>query len=162
MQYSLKVIQKWDGARQSNTVQKKLKRIASFKSRDRHQVADNVHQKVFNDFDCLSCANCCKTLPALISKRDIKRIAKHMDLMPAEFEDKYIRLDEDGDMVIDGAPCPFLQEDNKCSIYDVRPSACRQYPHSGESQFYAHIELHRKNIKHCPALFEIVNMLESD
>ena len=118
-----------------------------------------LHADEFTRTDCLECANCCKTLPALMSKRDIKRIAKHLSMSRKSFQDKYVREDEDGDIVIDGAPCPFLQEDNKCSIYEVRPASCKQYPHSGGHQFYDLIELHRKNINHCPALYEIVETL---
>ncbi|NNE27625.1 MAG: YkgJ family cysteine cluster protein [Saprospiraceae bacterium] len=141
-------------------MQKKLKKIASDKSRSRHQKAEETHTEVFQKFDCLTCANCCKSLPALMSNRDVKRIANHLSLSPQVFKEKFIRVDEDGDNVIDGAPCPFLLDDNRCSIYEVRPAACRQYPHTGGKQFFEHLNLHRKNINHCPALFEIINLLE--
>lgn len=42
----------------------------------------------------------------------------------------YLRVDEDNDKVFKSMPCPFLGEDNLCSIYDIRPKACREFPHT--------------------------------
>ena len=43
--------------------------------------------------------------------------------------------DEDGDTVINQSPCPFLQSDNKSAVHDHRPTAYRQYPHTGTNDF---------------------------
>ena len=34
-----------------------------------------IHEEVFEDIDCLSCANCCRSLGPRISDRDIEKIA---------------------------------------------------------------------------------------
>lgn len=65
-----------------------------------------------------------------IQKKDIERIAKHLRMKPADFEAKFLRTDEDNDKVLQSLPCFFLNEDNTCSIYEVRPKACREYPHT--------------------------------
>ena len=162
MEYSLQVIQRWQSQKAGPNLQKRYKKLAGINDRNRHTLADDAHDKVFSEFDCLACANCCKTLPALISKRDIKRISKFLSLTPKSFSDQYVRMDEDGDYVIDGAPCPFLLEDNRCSIYEVRPSSCRQYPHTGDGQFFNLLDLHRKNLKYCPALSEVIDLLSKE
>jgi len=135
------------------------KSIVKLKSKPNFQKAEDTHQKVFSEMDCLQCANCCKTIPPIISKRDTKRIAKHLGMSTSEFEQTYVRLDEDGDRVFRQSPCSFLQEDNTCRIYEVRPAACRAYPHSGDFDFFNHINLHKRNFRHCPALFEIARRL---
>jgi len=155
---SEKLIHKWksqkDNRRWLNLLEKGLT-----KSNFTHGRANEVHEKVFSEMDCLQCANCCKSIPPIVSKRDSKRIASELGITVKEFSDKFLRVDSDGDTVINQSPCPFLQEDNKCSIYDVRPNACRQYPHSGDFQFFKNISHHKRNAKYCPALFEILRRL---
>lgn len=135
------------------------KAIGKLKPKPNFQKAESTHKEVFAEMDCLQCANCCKTIPPIVSKRDSKRIAKHLGMSPSEFDQKFIRLDEDGDRVFNQSPCAFLEEDNKCRIYEVRPAACRAYPHSGDFDFFNHMNLHKRNFRHCPALFEIARRL---
>ncbi len=54
----------------------------------------------------------------------------------SSFEDMYLRVDEDGDKVFQSMPCPFLGGDNLCSIYDARPKACREFPHTDRKKIY--------------------------
>lgn len=127
----------------------------------RHAQAQEVHDAVFEEIDCLSCANCCKSIPPIVSQRDAKRIAKRLQISKTEFLDKYTTTDEDGDMVINASPCPFLESDNKCRIYEDRPAACKAYPHSGDFDFYKNLSLHKRNMKYCPGLMEIVKRMAS-
>jgi len=124
-----------------------------------HKHADTIHNEVFSKMDCLDCANCCKSIPPIVSNRDAKRISKHLNISVKVFSEKYLRVDNDGDTVINSSPCPFLLSDNKCEVYEVRPNACRQYPHSGDLQFFKNISHHKRNAKYCPALFEILKRL---
>lgn len=89
------------------------------------KIVQEVHTEVFREIDCTKCANCCKILGPLFTESDISRIAKHFRMRLPVFEDMYLRVDEDNDKVFKSMPCPFLGEDNLCSIYDVRPKACR-------------------------------------
>ncbi len=123
--------------------------------------ADEVHKEVFEQADCLQCANCCKSIPPIVSGRDRDRISKHLGIDSKTFFDKYLIQDEDGDTVLNQVPCPFLAEDNKCQIYEVRPNACRQYPHSGDFTFHKNLSMHKRNAKYCPALFEILRRLSN-
>lgn len=124
-----------------------------------HQVAEQIHDEVFEEMDCLACANCCKSIPPIVSNRDVKRISKSLGMDRKSFVDKYIIIDNDGDQVINASPCPFLLEDNKCKIYADRPAACRDYPHSGAGVFYQHLKHHKRNAKYCPGLLEIMKRL---
>ncbi|MCH8546582.1 MAG: YkgJ family cysteine cluster protein [Cryomorphaceae bacterium] len=113
-------------------------------------------EEVFAEFDCLTCANCCKTTGPLFTDGDIDRIARHLNMRPGSFTETYLRIDEDGDYVLKSVPCTFLENDNRCSIYDVRPKACREYPHTQQKRQHSILHLTEKNIAICPAAEKIV------
>ena len=120
----------------------------------------DLHEKEFRQTDCLTCANCCKTTGPLFTNADIERIAKKLRLKPTQFIDAYLRLDEDNDYVLQNVPCVFLGTDNYCSIYDVRPKACREYPHTDRKKFHQINNLTLKNVAICPAAYNIVEAMK--
>ncbi len=136
---------------------KKLKRRPP---KDLDYVMQELHEETFDRIDCLDCANCCKTTSPLFTDRDIKRISKFLKLKPRQFEEQYLKMDEDGDMVLQSSPCPFLFKDNKCMIYEVRPKACAEYPHTNRKKFHQITDLTLKNLSICPAAFDIVEQLK--
>lgn len=119
------------------------------------------HEEVFDNINCLDCANCCKTTGPLYTEKDIERISKHMKLSVSDFEKKYLRVDEDGDKVLQTLPCPFLADDNTCFIYIVRPKACREYPHTDRKKIYQINNLTLKNTIICPAAYQFVEKMMS-
>ena len=155
------LIDKWEAkkrdAKYPNRLINKIK-----KNPANHTLAQQTHEAVFYEMDCLLCANCCKSIPPIVSMRDAKRIAKSLNISKKVFLDTYTVTDEDGDLVINASPCPFLESDNKCRIYEDRPSACRLYPHSGEELFYKNLSHHKRNMKYCPGLMEIVRRLSEE
>ena len=122
----------------------------------------DAHEDVFSCVDCLACANCCKTTGPLFTQKDIERIAKHLRLKPKDFIDQYLRVDEDKDHVLQSVPCVFLGADNYCSIYDVRPKACREYPHTDRVKQKQLLNLNLKNTEVCPGVQEIFEVLRKD
>jgi hypothetical protein len=135
----------------------KLKRITTKNLDDYFQ---ETHEEVFENIDCLSCANCCKTTSPIFYNRDVERLAKHFKMRPGEFIDKYLKIDEDKDYVLKQAPCPFLGPDNYCSVYDSRPNACREYPHTDRKRIAQLLDLTYKNTFVCPAVLEITVRLK--
>ena len=119
-----------------------------------------LHENEFERTDCLTCANCCKTTGPLFTNADIERIAKHFRMKPSQFIASYLRVDEEGDHVLQSVPCPFLGSDNYCSIYDVRPKACREYPHTNRKKFHQIGNLTLKNVAICPAAYNIVEEMK--
>jgi Fe-S-cluster containining protein len=117
------------------------------------------HEAVFAQTDCLQCANCCQTTSPIFIDADIDRIARHLRLRPADFVARYLRRDADGDWVLQQAPCPFLGTDFYCAIYDVRPRACREYPHTNRKRMHQILDLTLANTRVCPAVAEIVERL---
>ena len=114
-----------------------------------------LHQEAFSKIDCLSCANCCKTTGPLFTQKDINSIAGNLNIPPKTFIDKYLRIDEDNDYVLQTVPCPFLGDDNYCNIYEFRPKACREYPHTDRVNQLGILKLTEKNISVCPAVADI-------
>jgi Fe-S-cluster containining protein len=119
-----------------------------------------LHREEFERTDCLSCGNCCKTTGPLFTNKDIERIAKHLKIKPQKFVETYLRVDEENDHVLQQVPCTFLGADNYCSIYDVRPKACREFPHTDRKKFQQISNLTLKNVAICPAAFNIVEEMK--
>lgn len=120
-----------------------------------------LHEEVFADTDCLECANCCKTTSPIFRDVDIERIATHLGIRPSELTEKYLHLDEDKDWVLNSSPCVFLQADNKCAIYQVRPRACRDYPHTDRKNMAGILDLTYRNTLVCPAVARIAENLKN-
>lgn len=128
--------------------------------KDLDYLMQELHEKEFEHTDCLQCANCCKTTGPLFTDADITRIAKFMRLRPQQFIETYLHIDEDNDYVLQQVPCAFLDEHNYCSIYSVRPKACREFPHTDRKKFHQISNLTLKNVAICPAAFNIVEEMK--
>ncbi len=123
-------------------------------------IMQELHEEEFKKTDCLTCANCCKTTGPLFTDKDVQRIAKHFKQKPQQFIETYLRVDEDKDYVLKSVPCTFLGADNYCSIYDVRPKACSEFPHTDRKKFQQISDLTLKNVAVCPAAFNIVEKMK--
>lgn len=119
-----------------------------------------LHEEAFESFDCLSCANCCSSISPMMTDKDVERLAKPLRLKPSQVIDQYMHLDEDHDYVFNCAPCPFLRVDNYCSVYEYRPKACREYPHTDRRKFSQLLNLTLKNCEVCPIVFTVVERLK--
>ncbi|GAB1309685.1 YkgJ family cysteine cluster protein [Urechidicola sp. KH5] len=132
---------------------KKLKRL--------DVLMQELHDEEFAKTDCLECANCCKTTSPIFTEKDIQRIAKHLRMKEHQFIKTYLQRDEDDFYVLQSAPCTFLDEsDNTCFIYDVRPKACGEYPHTNRRRFAQLTNLTLNNIDICPATYNIIENLK--
>jgi hypothetical protein len=139
------------------------KYLTSLKKKDSRKVDEafhSLHEEVFEETNCLTCANCCKTTSPIFYQTDIERAAKYLRMKPGYFVQQYLRIDEDKDYVLKSSPCAFLGEDNYCSIYENRPKACREYPHTDRKKMVQIMELTHKNTLVCPAVFEMVERLK--
>ncbi|WP_420379002.1 YkgJ family cysteine cluster protein [Gilvibacter sp.] len=119
-----------------------------------------LHEDEFTRTDCLECANCCKTTGPLFTDKDIDRLAKLFKMKQQQFIETYLRIDEDSDYVLQSVPCPFLGADNYCSVYDHRPKACREFPHTDRKKFQQISNLTLKNVAICPAAYNIVEEMK--
>lgn len=123
-------------------------------------IMQELHENEFKKTNCLECANCCKTTGPLFTSADIERIAKFLKLKPQQFIAQYLRIDEEQDYVLQNVPCTFLDHENYCMIYDVRPKACREFPHTNRQKFHQISNLTLKNVAICPATYNIVEQMK--
>ena len=137
-----------------------FKRFRKKAPHDLDVTIQRIHEKVFGKTDCLNCANCCRTLGPRLVDKDIVRLSGYLKLKPSMFTEKYLLLDDDSDYVFRKMPCPFLMDDNCCNVYDERPKACREYPHTDRKKFYQLLDLTLKNTFICPAVYEIIEELK--
>ncbi len=133
-----------------------LKKIGRRKRGTLDSIFQQEHDRVFEEIDCLDCANCCKTTSPIFIMTDIVRISKNLKMKAQSFITSYLRTDEIGDYVLKSAPCPFLMPDNKCQIYEFRPRACKEYPHTNRKRMYQILDLTLKNSVICPAVDRII------
>ncbi len=126
------------------------------------EAVKEIHDEVFENLDCLACANCCKSISPALYYKDIERMAAALRMKPSDFMGKYTREDEEGDFVFRQTPCPFLMSDNYCQVYESRPKACREYPHTDRTRFYQILDLTLKNTTVCPAAYYVVERLREN
>jgi len=146
-----------DKNKENKTFFKKLKKKPP---KQLDYVMQEIHDEEFEKTDCLKCGNCCKTTGPLFTDKDIERISKYLKLKTHQFISQYLRLDEDNFYVLQSVPCTFLGVDNYCAIYDVRPKACREFPHTNRKKFYQIADLTLENVAICPAAYNIVEEMK--
>ncbi|RTL52088.1 MAG: YkgJ family cysteine cluster protein [Sphingobacteriales bacterium] len=121
-----------------------------------------LHEEAFRHIDCLSCAQCCKNYSPRFKTPDIKRISKHLKMKESLFIDTYLTLDAEGDYVVQQTPCPFLVDNNACSIYEIRPSDCARFPYTDEDVLLKRVNITLKNAEFCPAVFYVLEKLTNE
>lgn len=148
----------WEKRAKDN--QKKYKQwLQRAKVKDVIKNLPDLHEQAFEQIDCLSCGRCCRNHSPRFKTPDIKRISKTLRLKESVFIESYLRLDSDGDYVLQQSPCPFIAEDNTCGIYDDRPSDCARYPYTDEDVLVRRPVLTLKNSTVCPAVNFVMERL---
>ncbi len=140
---------------------KTFKQLKRLRDNQVDSMFQEAHDRAFQQINCLDCAFCCTHVGPRWTAQDIKRVAKYLKMKEVDFEATYLRIDEDQDLVFQSMPCPFLQEDNMCMIYEVRPKACREYPHTDRKKMKQIFGLTLKNSSCCPAVERIMDDLST-
>ena len=151
--FKKKVVKKKD------KLQKFLKKLDKIVPEDMPTLVQEEDVAVWQDVSCLACANCCKTMTPTYTAKDLKRISAHFNMTPKEFKEKWLYKDESGDWMNVSTPCQFLDEKNMCTIYEIRPEDCAEFPHHNKKPFDQYNDTFSNNVQHCPATFELVNRL---
>ena len=124
------------------------------------QWAQENEKEVWKQVDCLSCANCCKSMTPTFTVADIKRISAHLGTTPEAFKTAYLHKDKGGDWMNVKQPCQFLDmKTNMCSIYEVRPADCAGFPHLSKKKVVDYLHVHHQNVEYCPATYTMVEKM---
>ncbi len=138
-----------------------LGKIEKNPPRNLDKTAQLIDAEVWKEVDCLSCANCCKSMSPTFTAKDIKRIAAYFEMSITDFKEKWLYYDKkDGDWMNTKQPCQFLNlQNNMCSIYEVRPADCSGFPHLKKKKMTEYIHVHQQNVEYCPATFKMVEKM---
>ena len=138
-----------------------LTRLEKNPPRKLDELTKRVDAEVWQETDCLTCANCCKTMSPTYTLKDIRRIAEHLNMTPKAFKDKWLYQESDGDWMNRSQPCQFLDlKTNMCSIYEVRPADCAGFPHLAKRKMVEYMHVHKQNVEFCPATFKMVEKMQ--
>lgn len=139
-----------------------LKKLDDIVPEEMPQLVAEEDAKMWQETDCLSCANCCKKMTPTFTKEDISRISSHLGMTAQAFKKKWLYQEKDGtkDWMNTNIPCQFLGKDNMCSIYEVRPLDCAEFPHHHKQPFDAYNDTYTQNISYCPATYNLVQRLK--
>lgn len=120
------------------------------------------NKEMWEQINCLECANCCKVMSPTYTNADIARISSHLGISTDEFKSRWLYLDKRGNEWMNRSqPCQFLDlETNLCTIYEVRPQDCLQFPHTGRRPAMDFFYIHKQNIEYCPATFRFIEILQ--
>jgi uncharacterized protein len=122
-------------------------------------ITAKIEKEVWKEVDCLTCANCCKTMTPTFTPADLKRISSHFGQTVDEFKKKWLYKDRSGDWMNKKEPCQFLDlNTNKCTIYHIRPADCAGFPHLPK-RMKDYVHVHKQNIEYCPATYKMVEKM---
>ncbi len=134
-----------------------LKHHPSLASEEIDKVVFQIAEQVWKRVDCTACGNCCREVATTMNEKEVGRLAMHLRVSNEEFTSKYLEPAEPSDenpWVTRKQPCPFLK-DNRCTVYDSRPSNCRDYPYLHKPDFTARTLSMLGRLSECPAAFEV-------
>lgn len=107
-------------------------------------------------YDCTKChAYCCSYTDIPVSNSDLRRLARHFGIEVETAARRYTKRATDRKSRIlrhrqDPAflsTCRFLDADRRrCTIYDARPDACREYPGSARCGYYDFLAAERRRL----------------
>jgi Fe-S-cluster containining protein len=138
-----------------------LTRLGKKNPRKLDDLAIRVDKEVWHETDCMSCANCCKTMSPTYSREDIVRISSYLDMPEKEFKKKWLFKDDKGDWLNKSQPCQFLDlKTNMCGIYEVRPGDCAGFPHFTKKKMVHYMHVHKQNLELCPATYRMVEKMK--
>jgi Fe-S-cluster containining protein len=124
-------------------------------------IAKQLYKKIASKIDCTECGNCCRALETQVKESDIDSLAKHLKLSVEEFKSQYVIENQEGKLLINKMPCPFLSG-NKCSVYSARPEDCRSYPHIQNKSIVPRLISMIHNCSVCPIVYNFYEELKQE
>ena len=119
-------------------------------------------ESTWKEVSCVACGHCCMEMTPTWKKSEIKRVAAHFGMTSAQYYEKYLYTEEKtGDIMNDSTPCQhFDKKKGLCTIYEIRPSDCAEFPHFHRKDFKDQVEeVFIPNMARCPATLVMVEKL---
>lgn len=105
-------------------------------------------------YDCLKCPGYCCSYPVIaLTKRDVKRLAKHHDMSYEAAIEKFTKDDHGHKRIMRrkkdehfGRICRFFDtEARRCTVYEARPEICREFPNEKRCGYYDFLDFERRH-----------------
>lgn len=126
------------------------------------RISRRLHREAFAIIDCTRCANCCKSMVPSFTGEEAQSVAGHLGMEDNEFVAKYLVPNEKQQRFRPkDQPCPFLDSEKRCAIYEVRPASCQDFPHTNRAGFASCSTFHAENSVTCPAVFYVIEQMRA-
>ena len=123
-----------------------------------HELFEQVSSKI----DCTACGNCCREILPVLELEDIDRLSHGLGISPNKFKERFLVKNNKNyseGYIFNKRPCPFFKE-NLCAHYELRPEACRSFPHLHKEEFVFRLIGVVQNYSVCPIVFNIYEQLK--
>ncbi|MGB7340976.1 MAG: YkgJ family cysteine cluster protein [Phototrophicaceae bacterium] len=93
-------------------------------------LANTIAQPIIAAIDCKACGNCCRNLDVQLGEDDLERLATGINISLDSIRTLVNVQDHDDPDIVgifQAQPCSFL-DGNLCTVYEHRPTSCRDYP----------------------------------
>ncbi|MDX1424211.1 MAG: YkgJ family cysteine cluster protein [Kiloniellales bacterium] len=108
-------------------------------------------------FNCERCPAYCCSYPVIeVTKKDLRRLAKHFGLSLEQAVKKFTKRNPEGKKRVlrhrsdehFGSVCRFLDRETRaCTVYHARPQICRDFPGTRRCGYYEFLKFERDLLK---------------
>lgn len=119
-----------------------------------------LHEKLFADYDCRQCANCCREYTTLLQPGERSALANRLGISESEFLQEHTEFDNSEGVRVMKTPCPMLLPDGSCMAQDCKPQECRDFPYTNKPDRISSLYSVLSNARVCPVVFEILQQLK--
>ena len=126
------------------------------------RIVHELYEQVLEEVDCTECANCCIELETCFKTDEVKDLTRFLKVDKEEFVKQSMKPGISGDpdeLCLNSRPCPFLSG-KQCTIYEVRPEECRQYPYLHKDGFIFRLYGVIDNYGICPLVYNVFELLK--
>lgn len=121
----------------------------------------NIQNEITKTIDCTLCGNCCKSLMINVEPNDITQLSSYLKMKEEVVKEKYLETSGTSTLAImNKIPCHFLNE-NKCTVYEARPSECRVFPGLDLPHFQKRLFAFFIHYETCPIVYYSIEMLKT-
>ena len=141
-----------------------LRKLMRKKPRGLVTTVKHITEDTWKAVNCTTCGHCCAEMTPTWKKSEIKRVAKHAGMSAKAYYDKYLYTEKKtGDIMNASTPCQhFNTKTRMCTIYEIRPLDCAEFPHFHRKDFIDQVnEVFIPNMNRCPATLVMVEKLEA-
>lgn len=123
------------------------------------EIAHPIVAEITSKIDCTQCGNCCRYQEPGVSEEEIEVLAKQKNISTENFKERFVATDKENISFLCVHPCTFL-DGNKCSIYNMRPGSCEDFPGLHRPRLKWRMKQVEENYGICPIVFNVVERLK--